>query len=365
MSDMNLKILQVMPEFGVAGAEIMCESLVNEFLKSPNVTIYVVSLYNYKSPITQRLEEKGVKIFYLDKRKGLDLSMIFKLFKLMKKLQINVVHTHRYVMQYAIPAADLARVPIRVHTLHSVAQKENGKLARILASFFYKFRHVVPVAISPRVKDTVYEVYHISEFDIPMVFNGIDLSLCQKKDNYVCQKDVFSFIHIGRLITLKNQELIINSVKLLHNQGIKCRVLFLGEGENLTYYRKITSDLDLNDSVLFCGMQSDVHPFLHEADAFLLPSIYEGMPMSLIEAMGSGLPIIASNVGGVPDMIDNQKNGILITPELDELVCAMKTLILNKDMREFLGKNALAKARTFSSQRMMNSYYDIYKSRLH
>ena len=120
----KVRILQVMPEFGLAGAEIMCETLCYQLQDSGKYNVVVVSLFDFHSPITERMEDRGIKILYLGKKQGLDLSVIQKLYRVMKDYSIDIVHTHRYVMQYVIPAAILARVKIRIHTVHNIASKE-------------------------------------------------------------------------------------------------------------------------------------------------------------------------------------------------------------------------------------------------
>lgn len=119
----------------------------------------------------------------------------------------------------------------------------------------------------------------------------------------------------------------------------------------------------MENEISFCGLQGNVYPFLQSADCFILPSLYEGMPITLVEAMGCGLPIIASAVGGVPDMIENGKSGILISPNADQLVVAIKKLMVDAKLREYLGKNAFVKSRDFSTERMFKGYDNLYMSK--
>ena len=118
-----MKIIQIMPEFSLAGAEIMCENLTYELHKL-GYDVFIISMYNYHSEITERMEKNGIKIWYLDKMPGWDFSMIEKMEKIFIQEKPDVIHTHRYVMQYAIPAAILAKVKRRIHTVHSVAKAE-------------------------------------------------------------------------------------------------------------------------------------------------------------------------------------------------------------------------------------------------
>lgn len=353
-------ILQVMPEFGLAGAETMCEALCYELQKTEKYNVYVASLYDFRSPITERLEAHGVKIFYIGKNKGTDLSVIGKLKKIMIDEHIDIVHTHRYVMQYAIPAAVMAKVPCRVHTVHNIATEEVNRLRRKFALFFYRFCRVIPVSISPKVRDSVEIEYGISSQELSVVYNGSDLSKCIIKENYSTD-ETFNFVHIGRFASVKNQTLIVDAISRLKNEGYNVHIDLLGGAGNEVEIEEKVRTLHLENEITLCGLQSNVYPFISKADAFLLPSKYEGMPITLIEAMGSGMPIIASNVGGIPDMIEHGKEGLLINPNLDELVEAMMLLMNNHDLREKLGVAARIKAQQFSSKNMCQGYIEQYE----
>ena len=157
-----MKIVQVMPEFGLAGAEIMCENLTYELTKMGH-SVTVISMYDYHSSITTRLEKEGIDVRYLAKKPGLDLSMVRKIKKILKETNADVVHTHRYCAQYAVPAAILAGVKHRVHTIHNIAQKENGRLARKLNRFFFKHCHVIPVALSELIRESIVKSIELTK----------------------------------------------------------------------------------------------------------------------------------------------------------------------------------------------------------
>lgn len=357
---MKKNILQVMPEFGLAGAETMCETLCYELKKSNRYNVYVASLFDFHSPITERMEEKGIKIFYIGKGRGIDLKAIFKLYKLMKDLRIDIVHTHRYVMQYAIPAAIMARVKTRVHTVHNIAEKEVDSFRQKIAFFFYHFCHVTPVSISPLIRDSVIARYSLKLWQSPIVYNGTDLSKCFVRQNYKAHNP-FRFIHIGRFSLQKNHGVIISAAERLKADRYKFVINLIGGAGNEKERMDEVTKKGLNDVINFSGLQSDIFPFLSESDCFILPSLYEGMPVTLVEAMGCGMPVIASAVGGVPDMIENEASGILIEPNVDSLVNAMQRVMVDDGLRKSIGLNALTKSNDFSSTNMFNGYTKIYE----
>ena len=102
----------------------------------------------------------------------------------MKEYNIDIVHTHRYVMQYAIPAAIMAGVKVRIHTVHNIATKEVDGYRRILAHFFFKHCSVIPVSISPLIQKSVMKEYHITNEQTPVIYNGSDLNKCLIKTDY-------------------------------------------------------------------------------------------------------------------------------------------------------------------------------------
>lgn len=147
-----MKIMQVIPYFCFGGAETMCENLTYA-LKNMGHQVVVVSLYGERTPISRRMEEAGVKIHYLDKKLGLDVSMIGKLKKLMTQEKPDVVHTHLDVIKYAAAAAKLAGAPRCVHTVHNVADKEaEGRAQKLINGFYFSHGWSVPVALSRRCK---------------------------------------------------------------------------------------------------------------------------------------------------------------------------------------------------------------------
>lgn len=347
-----------MPEFGLAGAEIMCENLTYE-LKKLGHTVIILSMFDFHSPITERLEKAGIDIRYLGKKRGLDISVIWKMMDVFRKEKPDVIHTHRYVMQYAVPAAMLAGVKYGVHTIHNVAEKENGKLARKLNKFFFKHCHLIPVALSELIRDSVVKEYVIGMEKIPVIYNGIDLSKCQPKTDYSVDGN-FKILHIGRFSEQKNHIGLLEAFELFNSKYPNSVLQLIGDGGKRSEIENFIEEKDLANCVEILGLQDNVYDYLHGADIFVLPSLYEGIPITIIEAMGTGLPIIATNVGGVPDMLKDNKSALLVNVDSEEISAAFENLINNNDLRERLGKNALNESGRFSAKSMAESYCEIY-----
>jgi len=355
-----MKIMQVIPYFCFGGAETMCENLTYA-LTDLGHTVTVVSLYAERTPISRRMESAGIRILYLDKKLGLDLSMVPKLTKIMKQERPDVVHTHLDVIKYTVAAAKLAGIKRCIHTVHNVAHEEaEGRLQKIINTIYFKLGWSVPVALSPEVQQTILSFYGLKEDRVPMIYNGVDLSRCLPKTDYQLHEPA-NLLHIGRFNHQKNHKGLLEAFAKILREFPNCRLNLLGDGELWDEMKDYAQELGIWQQVVFHGSQSDVYPYLQEADIFLLPSNFEGMPMTIIEAMGTGLPIVASNVGGVPDMLTQGQSGLLTSREPEAVSRAVLELLQSKALREQLGTNAREDSRKFHAETMAKAYFEIYK----
>ena len=355
-----MKILQVIPSLEVGGAETMCEGL-SKLLKAQGQDVTVVSLYRLETPITRRLQEAGVALRYLDKKPGLDPGCVLRLRRLLKREKPDVIHVHLFALKYVGAAAVGLSIPL-VHTIHNVASYD-AEHDKAVNKYLYTTGKAVPVSLSREIQKTVVEFYGLPESATPVIFNGIDLESCIPKSDYTLSSPA-GIIHVGRFWEQKNHECMVRALKLLKDRGCPVVLDCFGEGSLLEPTRALARELGVEDSIRFRGLTDRVFPHLNRADLFILPSKWEGMPMTIIEAMGTGLPVIASDVGGVADMITTGRNGLLIRPDPRELADAIARLLEDDALRAQLGRNALADSIRFSGAAMARSYLELYRSRL-
>lgn len=344
----------------LGGAEIMCENLINS-LRTQGQDVVAVSLYNETSVITRRLEQNCVRIIYLNKKRGLDFSLYKKLLKIFKEERPDVIHTHLYTTKYVVPASVLAGVKKRVHTVHSIASKESGRFGRFLNRIFFKANKTIPVALSKKVQESIIEEYNLKKQQIPIIFNGIDLSKCQLKTTYLVDGKL-KILHIGRFAEVKNHIGLIKAFALFQKKYPNSQLQLIGDGEKKQEIERFVQENGLTDSVQYLGVQGNVYEYLHNADIFTLPSLYEGIPMTLIEAMGTGLPIVATNVGGIPDMLINNESAILTLVDEVELSNAFIRLAGDESLRKKLGETAKRESLRFSSKIMAEKYIELYEN---
>lgn len=354
-----MKILQVIPYFCFGGAETMCENLTYGLIAMGH-DVTVVSLYDDQTPIARRMEAAGVKILYLDKKLGLDLSMVPKLMKIMRREKPDVVHSHLNVIKYTVAAAKLSGIRRCIHTVHNVAHEEaEGRVEKIISTIYFRLGLATPVALSPEVRATIVSFYGLKEQKVPVIYNGVDLGKCCAKEDYALAKPA-RLLHIGRFNVQKNHKGLLEAFAKIAEICPHCTLQLIGDGELREETEKLAVSLGLDNKVAFLGNQTNIYSFLQEADIFLLPSIFEGMPMTIIEAMGTGLPIVASRVGGVPDMLEDGTSGLLVPCEPDAVAQAVLQLLQQDDLRKKLGTNALENSRVFGADHMARCYCDLY-----
>ena len=301
-----------------------------------------------------------MRIVYLDKKLGLEWSMVPKLVRVMRQERPDVGHTHLDVIKYAVLAAKLAGVKKCVHTVHSLADREaEGRIQKIINGTYFRKAWSVPVALTPEVQASVSDFYGLPPERIPVIYNGIDLSRCIPKTTYETGETV-TILHVGRFDVPKNHAGLLEAFRLLRETYPECRLRLVGDGDLRLRMEALAKEKGISDAVEFCGMQSNVYPYLHDADIFTLPSIYEGNPMTIIEAMGTGLPIVASRVGGIPDMIHDGESGILVEPEPRAVCDALARMVEDGALRRRLGENAKAQSRQFSAEHMAEDYLTCY-----
>ena len=247
-----------------------------------------------------------------------------------------------------------------VHTVHSLADREaEGRIQKIINGTYFRKAWSVPVALTPEVQASVSDFYGLPPERIPVIYNGIDLSRCISKTTYETGETA-TILHVGRFDVPKNHAGLLEAFRLLRETHPECHLRLVGDGDLRLRMEALAKEKGISDAVEFCGMQSNVYPYLHDADIFTLPSIYEGNPMTIIEAMGTGLPIVASRVGGIPDMIHDGESGILVEPEPRAVCDALARMVEDGALRRRLGENAKAQSRQFSAEHMAEDYLTCY-----
>ncbi len=334
-----MKIIEVIPSLCSGGAEKFVIDLSNQFAKEGH-EVTIVTLYD-SSPefILEKYISNTVSRKSLNKKKGFDLKCFFKLLRLLYLVKPNIVHAHVRAIPYLLLPTLFCRFAHYFATIHSEAKREAGQGIEVLIRFFlFKFKLVRPVTISPESQKSFKEFYHLPS---SLILNGT----CDYIDSQVNLSKYrdgidFMLVHIGRLLSVKNQELLMKSVSRIVKEGYKVRLLVIGRKEDNAIYEKLK--VYFSDNIMYLGEKQNPRDFLKIADAFCLSSVVEGMPISIIEAFSVGCIPICTPVGGCVDMIKNGENGLLAKDLSEEayIDCLRIFFNLSAEVKNMMKHNA-------------------------
>jgi len=283
---------------------------------------HVVVCLTRSSSFADRITQPGVEVYALNKAPGLGLGTHVAFWKLARKLRPTILHTYNLAaMEYAFTAA-MAGVPVRVHAEHgrdtSDPQGLNPKhnfLRRRLSPFIDCY-----VPVSEDLNRWLGQVVRIPAAQTLFIKNGVDTDKYQpgaRGHGAPWGAEHFVIGTVARISDIKNHRGLVDAFirlrALLPEQAL--RLSIIGDGPLLPALRAQVAAAGLQDMVWLPGARSDVAQLVPEFSVFALPSLAEGTPVSLLEAMACALPVVASNVGGIPEVVTEQVEGSLVPPQ--------------------------------------------------
>ncbi|BDC49333.1 glycosyl transferase [Bryobacterales bacterium F-183] len=360
------RVLHILPDLMPYGLEKMVASLVL-LADRDRFEPAVVSLYGrQEGSLAKQIEDAGVQVFHLDKRRGLDLRMFPRLREVCGQFQPDVLHTHNYVLRYTLPVAALTRPGAQVHTIHNVADQEVDRLGMWLQNKAFHSGAVVPVAIAGEVAASMERVYGIRNPEL--IPNGIPVrafadvpgqrEAWRAKEGYA--QDELLIACVARFFPQKNHHTLLIAFSQLQNTNAK--LLLAGDGYLESEVRAQAEQLGIEDRVKFIGRRDDVAALLASVDMVALASLWEGNPLSVMEAMAAGRACAMTSVGAIPELMEHGRSGLIAPPgNAKALAEAMQTLLDNPELRGRMGVAARQRAlQKFDHQVMVDSYQDLY-----
>lgn len=364
---MKKKVFIIVPTLGTGGGEKLVIDLATNIDKS-KFDVSIVCLFPKKNTIYEKIAmREGINIIYMNKNMGLDIKLIFSLIRLFKTNKPDIVHTHLNVMPYVLPAVITSKVKSRLHTVHSVAEKEAEGISRLIMKCAYKIFKFTPVAICDYVKGTIEEVYKIKSSEISCIYNGINTSLFNRRnlENTKTKREQTHLISVGTLYHVKNHKLIIDAFSEVQKQVPNIKLTILGDGELRNELEQQIKSYGLNNKIQLKGIVENVWDELNNADIYVMASNYEGLPLSILEAMACELPIIATKAGGVVDIVKNEENGLIIDiGNQKQLQDAIIKLCTDDALREGMSKKSKTLSKRYDIKRVSKLYEEIYISKL-
>ncbi len=367
MNSAKIKIVHLVNYLAPAGKEVGIVKLLNALdARFDPVLVVLGKVYDHLG-----LNIDKTRLIELGKGQGNDFSLIPRLKTIFKEVNPHIVHTHSWgTLVEGILAARWARVPIVIHGEHGTFHKDFKR--KWVQKIFFALTDQI-LSVSALLADQLSRDLGIKRSRILPVLNGVDVRKfapdAAKRKQYREQwnfgeSDVLIGT-VGRPMKVKNHQLMIRALKRLRDQGYPVHFVIVGDtplGSLKDELVALAQSLAVADRVHFLGFQSDIPGYLNMFDIFVLPSLSEGCSNVIQEAMATGLPIVASRVGGNPELVQHGETGLLFeSNSVEALAQALQILLDNPQKAKTLGENALRRAReAFSLEKMVQNYETVY-----
>lgn len=339
------KVLHIVEDLKIGGLERVIASIVLR-LDRAKYDLRVWCLVR-GGEIAEELVEKGIGVKILGMHSYHNPLHILALSRLIRKENVHILHTHGYFgSTFGRLAAILARTPVIIahaHTTYYGFKKRNILIERFLSIFTDKI-----VCVSQAVNRFVVEVEGISEKKTCLIYNGVGKPRLFEgdSDSHVDRKSLgfgekdLVVITIASLTPHKGHKVLIDAASIVAKRHENLRLLIVGDGPLRNKLEAYAKELQLSSKIVFTGQRKDIVSLLKLADFFVLSSTErEGLGIALIEAMAEGLPVIGTKLGGIPEVIEDNVNGLLVEPGSSyDLAAALEKLIGGKGIREKMGR---------------------------
>ena len=365
-------ICQVLHSLDIGGAEILAAGLAREL--SDRYQFVFACLDDEVGVLGDEFSARGVPMKVFDRQPGIDWKCSFRLAAFFREHRVQIVHAHQYTPFFQSLLARLAyRRPPIVFTEHGRHYPDSRSAKRVAVNRALLRSDDRLIGVGESVRRALVDNEGLPESRTETIYNGVPLEkfLAVKGDaglRLVVRAELgiaaheFAIIQVARLNALKDHATAIRTLKRLRDDDVPAKLILVGDGEERSKLEQFVAEQKLTDAVVFLGARSDIPPLLTAADAFLLSSISEGIPLTLIEAMGAGIPIVSTDVGGIPEIIEHGVAGLLAPARDDEALAAhLQSLCQNSAQRKQLAENGCRRAvEQFSLEQMHRQYVDVY-----
>jgi L-malate glycosyltransferase len=361
----RLKILHLISGDLWAGAETMAYNLLNRLKDYDDLDITVI-LFN-EGRLADQLRAGGLIVQVVDENLNSFREILRKIRNIVSGNLPDIIHSHRYKENLlALLISRNYRGIELVSTQHGLPEfyiKKTGFMQRLKtrANFFTLARYFTTVAVSEDIRSVLLSRFGFYKERVEVIHNGVELPDLSAPGG---KTGPFVIGSSGRLFPVKDYPLMVEIARTVYSTGVRdIRFELAGDGPELHAVESLIQHYGLNAGFVLKGHQDSMDNFYRSLDIYLNTSVHEGIPMTILEALAYGLPVIAPNVGGIVEIIDDGKEGFLIDSRFPDDF-AEKCLFLkeNQDVRENMALAARAKVgRAFSTEIMARNYYRLYR----
>jgi glycosyltransferase involved in cell wall biosynthesis len=389
VSDEPVRVLRVIARLNMGGPALHVAYLTAGLAeRGYETTLVAGSLARGEDSMAFVADELGIEVERIEELHReisplRDAVAILRLARLIRRVRPHILHTHTAkagaVGRLAALLAGGARPPIVVHTFHGHVLRGYFDPLRTagfrLLERWLATKTTALVAVSPQVRDDLVSLGVAPRERFVVVRLGIELEqrVAAEQDGRGESRrvlgigpDRFAVGWIGRMTGVKRTDDVLRAFRRLRDRGVDACLCMIGDGPDRPAVERRAHELGLMRDTLFLGYQEEVAPFYAAFDAMILPSINEGTPVSAIEALAAGRPVVATRVGGVPDVVREGEDGFLVEPgDVDALADRLARLAADPELRERLG--AAGRARVvprYSVERLVDDIDLLYRSLL-
>lgn len=369
--DKKIRILECIRQGQIGGGESHLLSLVENIDRSDFEPI-VLSFTD--GPMIERLRELGVKTRVIHTLKPFDITKWKQVRRFISETNVDIIHAHgTRAVSNVLWASRSLKIPL-IYTIHGWSFHEDQgflmKRIRIMGEKYLTRKSDINISVSVSNQQTGKK--YIPSFQSVVVNNGIDITKFNSDNKFKDIRTEFGIppgkillLFIARFTFQKQPLSLIKAFKEASLTNSDLHLLMVGEGEQKTEAETIVRKEGLEKKVTLIPFRQDVPDILAAADIYLLPSLWEGLPIGLLEAMAMGKTIIASNVDGTKEIIEHTQNGFLVNPNnlIPELIQAIQQLSGNPDQRQLYGERAkLTVQNRFNASRMTKEIENLYRN---
>lgn len=361
-------ILQLLHSMNVGGAEVLAAGLARRLQDRFH---FVFGCLDDLGELGAQLQTEGFSVDLLERGEGLDLKCAKRLKTLIHSQKVDVIHAHQYTpFFYALAAGGVGRRPPVLFTEHGRFHPDLPSWKRMLFNRTLLRKRDRVLAVGESVRRALIDNEGIPRHRTEVIYNGIDLSRFDNQNNVQTRDTVREQLHlepaafvailVGRLDYLKDHCTAIRTAARVVKEAPQFRLILVGEGPERPKIEQEIREQGLTEQVILLGTRHDVPDLLQAADVCFLSSISEGIPLTLIEGMAMGLPVVSTNVGGIPEVVVQEETGLLAESGSDEQL-ARDLLRLQRDpeQRRRLGGQGQTRARQLFSEVEMHHLYSV------
>lgn len=355
-----MKIVEIIPTLMSGGAERFVVDLSNELSGRVGVEVILLTLYgrDEKTSLFDEVDKK-VRVESLGKRRGFDSRIIFRVLSFLKRERPDIIHTHIGAFPYVFFSMPFIKAKF-FHTVHNDAFKEANQFGRLIENIAYCLHLCSPIAISHESYNSFVAQY--GRKNVPIIYNGCALATNATIDLSKYKKTLNTKIIVNgaRITQQKNQITLAKVATRLISEGKDFALLFAGRVENESIYTELKTYF--SDRISYLGEVQNLRAIMASADFFCLSSVYEGMPITLLEAFSVGCVPVCSPVGGNKDVIHSGVNGILGSGYDEDSVYQMvnKALELSEDEYHAMRIAAIKSFDLYSIQTCASHYLQLF-----